>query len=148
VVLAPEEALNRVQLIKTSTSWAAAYMLKDKELGTLEPGKLADFVVFNKDYFTIPEAEIPTVIPLLVVVGGKTIVLREELATELGMGKVGPQLKFTYEIQSQAGGELARRLANRQARRGIEKRWRSPRNESRESLATKPGCNAGRRARG
>ncbi len=98
VVLAPEEAVNRVQLMKTATSWAASYILKEKELGTLEPGKFADFVVFNKDYFTIPEAEIPTVFPLMVVVGGKTIVLREELARDLGIPVVGPQLKFTYEI--------------------------------------------------
>jgi len=105
LVLAPEEALNRVQLMKTSTSWAAAYVLKEKEIGTLQPGKLADFVVFNKDYFTIPEGEIPTVIPLMVVVGGKTIVLREELARDLSMAAVGPQLKFTFEIpQARPGG--------------------------------------------
>ena len=77
MVLAPEEAVNRVQLMKSATSWAASYVLKDKEMGTLEPGKFADFVVFNKDYFTIPENEIPTVVPLMVVVGGKTIVLRQ-----------------------------------------------------------------------
>jgi predicted amidohydrolase YtcJ len=105
VVLAKEEALNRVQLMKTSTSWAAAYMLKEKEIGSLETGKLADFVVFNKDYFTIPEGDIPTVIPLMVVVGGKTIVLRSELAKELGLNAVGPQLKFTYEIPKARSGE-------------------------------------------
>ncbi len=97
VVLAPEEAVNRVQLMKMSTSNAAYYVLKEKELGTLEPGKLADFVVFNKDYFTIPEAEIPTVIPLMTVVGGKTIVLREELARDVGLSAVGPQLNFIFK---------------------------------------------------
>jgi hypothetical protein len=105
VALAPEEAINRVQLMKTATSWAAAYMMKEKELGTLQVGKFADFVVFNKDYFTIPEADIPTVFPLMVVVGGKTIVLREELARGLGTPAVGPQLKFTSEIpQARPGG--------------------------------------------
>jgi predicted amidohydrolase YtcJ len=105
VALAPEEAINRVQLMKTATSWAAAYMLKEKDLGTLQAGKFADFVVFNKDYFTIPENDIPTVFPLMVVMGGKTIVLREELARELGTAAVGPQLKFTFEIpQARPGG--------------------------------------------
>lgn len=98
VVLAAEEAVDRVQLMKMSTSYAAAYVLKENELGTLEPGKFADFVVFNKDYFTIPQEEIPSVYPLMVVVGGKTIVLREEYAGELGLPAVGPQLKFTSEI--------------------------------------------------
>ena len=97
VVLAAEEAINRVQLMKMSTSNAAYYMLKEKELGTLEQGKLADFIVFNKDYFTIPEAEIPTVIPLMTVVGGKTIVLREELARDIGLSAVGPQLNFIFK---------------------------------------------------
>ena len=98
VVLAPEEAVNRVQLLKMSTSYAARYVLKEKELGTLEPGKLADFVVLSKDYFTIPEAEIPTVMPLMTVLGGKTIVLREELARDIGLSAVGPQLQFTFEV--------------------------------------------------
>jgi len=97
-VLASEEAVNRVQLLKMSTSYAASYVLKDKELGTLEPGKFADFVVLSKDYFTIPEEEIPTVMPLMTVVGGKTIVLREELARDIGLDPVGPQLQFTFEI--------------------------------------------------
>jgi hypothetical protein len=95
--LAAEEAINRVQLLKMSTSMAAYYVLKEKELGTLEPGKFADFIVYNKDYFTVPEAEIPSVYPLMVVVGGKTVVLRDEYAKEIGLQAVGPQLKFSWE---------------------------------------------------
>ncbi|HWP83557.1 MAG TPA: amidohydrolase family protein [Terriglobia bacterium] len=97
VSIAPEEAINRVQLIKMMTSNPAYFVMKEKELGTLEPGKLADFVVLNKDYFTIPQEDLPTVYPLMTVVGGKTIVLREELAREIGMSAVGPQLNFVYE---------------------------------------------------
>ena len=96
-ILAAEEAINRVQLLKMSTFMAAYYVLKEKELGTLEPGKFADFIVYNKDYFTVPQEEIPSVYPLMVVVGGKTIVLREEYAGELGLQPVGPQLKFSWE---------------------------------------------------
>ena len=96
--MAPEEAINRVQMLKMATSYAARYVLREKELGTLEPGKLADFVVLSKDYFTIPEEEIPTVIPLMTVLGGRTIVLREELARDIGLSAVGPQFKFSFEI--------------------------------------------------
>jgi predicted amidohydrolase YtcJ len=103
VVLAPEERINRVQLLKMSTSYAAAYVLKDKELGTLEPGKLADFVVLSKDYFTIPEEEIPSVYPLMTVVGGKTIVLRDELARDIGQAAVGPQIEFSFEVPKTDG---------------------------------------------
>ena len=97
VSIAPEEAINRIQLMKMMTSNPAYFVMKEKELGTLETGKLADFVVLNKDYFTIPEADIPTVYPLMTVVGGKTIVLREELARDIGLSAVGPQLNFIYE---------------------------------------------------
>jgi len=96
-ILAAEEAINRVQLLKMSTFMAAYYVLKEKELGTLEVGKFADFIVYNKDYFTVPQEEIPSVYPLMVVVGGKTIVLREEYARELGLQAVGPQLQFSWE---------------------------------------------------
>ncbi|MSO18929.1 MAG: hypothetical protein EXQ56_00445 [Acidobacteria bacterium] len=96
VVLAKEEAINRVQLLKMSTSMAAYYVLKEKEIGTLEVGKLADFIVYNKDYFTVPEADIPSVYPMMVVVGGKTVVLRDEYAKQIGLTAVGPQLKFEW----------------------------------------------------
>ncbi len=98
VVLAAQEAVNRVQLLKMSTSMAAHYVLKEKVLGTLEPGKFADFIVYNQDYFTIPQEEIPSVYPLMVVVGGKTVVLREEYAADLGLQAVGPQLEFSWEL--------------------------------------------------
>jgi predicted amidohydrolase YtcJ len=95
--LAEEEAVNRVQLLKMSTSMAAYYVLKEKELGTLEAGKFADFIVYNKDYFTVPQADLPSVYPLMVVVGGKTVVLREEYASQIGLEAVGPQLEFSWE---------------------------------------------------
>ena len=94
--VAPEEAIDRLTLMKMMTTWASHYVMREKDLGSLEPGKLADFVVFNKDYFTVPEAEIPTVFPLLTVLGGKTIVLRKELADEWGTQPVGPQLQWEF----------------------------------------------------
>jgi hypothetical protein len=99
VKIASEEAINRVQLMKMMTTNAAWYLLKEKELGSLEPGKQADFVVLDKDYFTVPETDIPKVVPLMTVVGGKTIVLRQELARELGISAIGPQLNFVFEAQ-------------------------------------------------
>lgn len=98
MIVAAKEAVDRVTLMKMSTVWAAPYLLREKQIGTLEPGKLADFVVFDKDYFTIPEKDIPTVIPLMTVMGGKTQVLREELAKELGTEPVGPQLHFRFDL--------------------------------------------------
>ncbi len=100
VVLAAQEAIDRVQLLKMSTSMAAHYVLKEDVMGTLEPGKFADFIVYNKDYFTVPQADIPSVFPVMVVVGGKTIVLREEYASRIGREATGPQLKFKWDPQT------------------------------------------------
>jgi hypothetical protein len=94
VLVSPEEAIDRVTLMKMSTSWPAEYALREDELGTLETGKLADLLVLNKDYFTIPENEIPQVFPVMTLVGGKILVLRKEYADQIGMSPIGPQLNF------------------------------------------------------
>ena len=90
-VVLPEERLDRVRVLKMWTRWAADYVYKPEELGSLEVGKLADFVVLDKDYFTIPEDSIPKIRPLLTAVGGKRIFLSREFANELGMEQVGYQ---------------------------------------------------------
>lgn len=95
-VIAPQEAIDRNTLFKMQTVWPSYYVLKEKQIGTLEQGKLADLVVWNKDYFTVPQDEIPTVYPLMTVLGGKTMVLREELATEWNTAPVGHQSKFVF----------------------------------------------------
>ena len=50
--------------------------------------------MLNRDYFTIPQEEIPNTYPVVTVVGGKIEVVREEAAEELGLEAVGPQLEF------------------------------------------------------
>lgn len=98
-VVAPEEAIDRVTLMKMSTSWPAEFLLREKEIGTLETGKLADLVVLNKDYFTVPEAEVPNIYPVMTVVGGKIQVLRKEFADQLQRAPIGPQLEFKNEAR-------------------------------------------------
>jgi len=93
-MVAPQEAIDRITLMKMSTIWPAEYVLREKQIGTLEAGKLADLLVLNKDYFTVPEEEIPNVYPLMTVVGGRIEVLREEYAKELGRQPIGPQMVF------------------------------------------------------
>ena len=102
-IVALEEAIDRETVLKMITVFPSYYVLREKEIGTLEVGKLADFVVFNKDYLTIPVDEIPTVFPLMTVVGGKTVILREEFATELGQQPVGPQINFTFKEEYNQG---------------------------------------------
>ena len=95
IVLAPEEAVDRVTVMKMATSWAAEFVLKEDVLGTLQTGKLADFVVLNKDYFRLPVEEIATVRPLMTVVDGKIAFLETQFANELGREPKGIQLDYS-----------------------------------------------------
>lgn len=90
-VWAPEQRVDRTTALKMATSWAADYVLRGKELGTLELGKMADFLVLNADYWKVPDREIRTVRPLLTVVDGKVRYLDASWAGELGLEPVGYQ---------------------------------------------------------
>jgi predicted amidohydrolase YtcJ len=94
-VWTPEERIDRVHALKMWTRWAANYVRRPDRLGSLEPGKWADLMVIDRDYFTIPEDDILKIRPLMTVVGGKTMALNESLAKEWGVEAVGPQ--FTFE---------------------------------------------------
>ena len=67
-----DEAIDRVRALKMWTTWAGEYVMHEKDLGSLEKGKWADFVVLDRDYFTIPVDEIRAIVPLKTVVGGVT----------------------------------------------------------------------------
>ncbi|OFW00610.1 MAG: hypothetical protein A3H94_02530 [Acidobacteria bacterium RIFCSPLOWO2_02_FULL_60_20] len=86
----PSEQTSRIVQIKAMTTWGAYYMLREDRIGSLEPGKLADFIVLDRDFFTVPEQEIPNLHVLMTVVGGKTVHLVPSLAKPLGLQPVGP----------------------------------------------------------
>lgn len=50
----PENALTREEALKAMTIWAAYAAFEEQEKGSIEPGKLADFVVLEEDIMTIP----------------------------------------------------------------------------------------------
>jgi len=62
---------HRTTVLKAWTIWPAQFILRSKDLGSLEPDKLADYIVIDKDYFTIPESEIKNIKTLMTVVGGQ-----------------------------------------------------------------------------
>jgi len=56
-----KEALSREETLKGMTIWAAYSNFEEEEKGSIEPGKLADFVIYDKDMMTVPVEEIPTI---------------------------------------------------------------------------------------
>ena len=71
VRLGPEQRIDRISALRGMTTWAAEILLREDRLGSLEPGKLADFVVIDKDYFTVSEPELMNIKTLMTVLGGK-----------------------------------------------------------------------------
>lgn len=57
----PENALSRTEALKGITIWAAKANFEEKEKGSLEPGKYADFVILDKDIMKVKGAELPKV---------------------------------------------------------------------------------------
>lgn len=80
VILNLDEAVDRVTALKMVTTWGSEYMLAEDTIGTLEPGKFADFVVLDRDFFTIPVAEIPDVQVILTGLGGEIVFDDAQLA--------------------------------------------------------------------
>jgi len=68
-IIMPEEAVNRVTALRLYTSRAAEWLFAENLAGSLEPGKFADFVVIDRDYFTVPLNEIEDNKFLMTVVG-------------------------------------------------------------------------------
>ncbi|MCH8137124.1 MAG: amidohydrolase family protein, partial [Proteobacteria bacterium] len=51
-----------------------AYLLfKENDIGTLEVGKLADLVVLDRDYMSVPVDDIFNIQPLMTMVGGRVV---------------------------------------------------------------------------
>jgi predicted amidohydrolase YtcJ len=74
VELVPEEGIDRVTALKMATTWASEYMLAEDTVGTLEPGKYADFAVLEEDFFTIPVEGILDGIPVVMTgLGGQIV---------------------------------------------------------------------------
>jgi predicted amidohydrolase YtcJ len=57
----PQNALSRMEALRGITIWAAKANFEEKEKGSLEPGKYADFVILDKDIMKAKGAELPKV---------------------------------------------------------------------------------------
>ena len=69
----PEERMTREEALKSYTIWAAYAAFEEKVKGSIEAGKLGDFVVIDKDYFACGESEIKDSRVLQTVLGGKVV---------------------------------------------------------------------------
>ena len=59
-----------MRLFTRGNSW---FLRMEDKIGTIETGKLADLAVLDRDYFTVPDAEIRKIRSVLTVVDGRIV---------------------------------------------------------------------------
>jgi predicted amidohydrolase YtcJ len=75
-VLNPEQRITRMEALKMWTLNNAYMEFFEKQTGSIEPGKLADMVVIDKNFATCPVDEIKDIEALQTIVGGKVVYRR------------------------------------------------------------------------
>jgi predicted amidohydrolase YtcJ len=66
------QTLTRQEAIWLATA-ANKWFIAEDDLGSIEIGNHADLVVLDRDFFTIPEADIPRVRSVMTIIGGKIV---------------------------------------------------------------------------
>ncbi|MBA4156287.1 MAG: amidohydrolase [Gemmatimonadetes bacterium] len=72
----PEQRLTREEAIRLYTAAPAYGEWEEERKGTLQPGMLADLVVWSADLLSVPEQQILDAEPVLTVVGGRIVYRR------------------------------------------------------------------------
>lgn len=67
------ELLSREEALRLHTVGSAWFSFEEKLKGSLEPGKLADMVVLNEDYLTVPEDRIKELRAVMTIAGGRIV---------------------------------------------------------------------------
>lgn len=70
---APEELPTREEALRIYTQGSAWFAGWDGKMGSLTPGKLADFAVLDQDYETVPTERVGATRTLLTVIGGRMV---------------------------------------------------------------------------
>jgi predicted amidohydrolase YtcJ len=108
-----QERVDKPTALRMVTSWAAEYVLKPDQLGMIQKGKLADLLVLDRDYLTIPDDDISEIQPLLTVMDGKVVFVHTRFAGEYNFRPTGAvvstyndliQRRRPSEIIAGAGG--------------------------------------------
>jgi hypothetical protein len=67
------QQLTRQEALRLFTRGNSWFLRMEDKIGSIEPGKLADLVVLDRDYFTVPDVQIRQITSLLTIVDGKIV---------------------------------------------------------------------------
>jgi hypothetical protein len=80
-VLGADQKITRRQALELSTVKNAYLTFEEKTKGSIEAGKLADFVVLAEDILTVPDKRIEQMKVLMTVVGGQAVFVDDAFGT-------------------------------------------------------------------
>jgi predicted amidohydrolase YtcJ len=69
----PGQHLTRAEALRLFTRNNSWFLRMEEKIGSIEPGKLADLAVLDRDYFAVPDAEIKKIRSILTIVNGKIV---------------------------------------------------------------------------
>ena len=69
----PEQKMTRQEALESMTIWPAFAGFQEQTMGSLTPGKYADFVILDRDVMTIPESEILGTSVVATYIGGRVV---------------------------------------------------------------------------
>jgi predicted amidohydrolase YtcJ len=65
------QSITREEALIAHTRSNSFFVMRENDLGSIAPGKLADLLVMDRDYLTIPADQIKDIKPVMTFVGGK-----------------------------------------------------------------------------
>jgi len=68
-----DQQLKRAEALRMFTRNNSWFLRMEDKIGSIEPGKLADLAVLDRDYFTVPDVEIKKIRSVLTIVNGKIV---------------------------------------------------------------------------
>jgi predicted amidohydrolase YtcJ len=69
----PGQHLTRAEALRLFTRNNSWFLRMEEKIGSIEPGKLADLAVLDRDYFAVPDAEIKKIRSILTIVDGRIV---------------------------------------------------------------------------
>jgi predicted amidohydrolase YtcJ len=72
-IVVNRQPISREDALIAHTRRNAFFVFQENNLGSIQTGKLADLVVLDRDYLTIPADQIKDIKPVLTMVGGKIV---------------------------------------------------------------------------
>jgi predicted amidohydrolase YtcJ len=67
------QTISRAEALIAHTRSNAHFIFQENNLGSIQPGKYADLVVLDRDYFMVPAVQIKDIKPILTMVGGRIV---------------------------------------------------------------------------